>query len=338
MKKRILSLILCLCVAISILTVPALAAGFSDVKDGDYFAEPVAWAVQQGITNGTSATTFSPNQTCTRAEILTFLWRAAGSPEPKTYTSFSPYFDVEMTDYFFKPAAWATEYGIVDIEGVYFNPKTPCTRADTVEYFWRYARSGKTDTIPFSDVTANTDLARAVSWAVIKGITNGTSSTTFSPKATCTRGQIVTFLHRYFVAPLDNSEFVSGAVIPTAPVDPMKLDPLPPEDYHKHAEWYMSLTPVGEMSNARLVAESDSIAAVIADYKARDAFITDSIYIRRDDIMYQIMERSQIVESYDEYVKYNADYGWEIPDYILEDYQNLVDKYGDPQILRDLGN
>ena len=113
MKKRLLTLLLCLCTLLSVLPVSAMAASaFSDVKDGDYFAEPVAWAVQQGITNGTSATTFSPNQTCTRAEILTFLWRAAGSPESVMFL-INPYLDISEDTYYYQAALWAKQCGMV---------------------------------------------------------------------------------------------------------------------------------------------------------------------------------------------------------------------------------
>jgi len=331
MKRKILSTLLSLCLFAMVVSTAVLAEGslqFTDIKSDDYFSEPVAWAVEQGITNGTGASTFSPNQTCTRAQILTFLWRAAGSPEPGAYT-LSPYFDVADTDYFYKPAVWAAETGITDIEGVFFEPNIPCTRAAAVEYIWHYAKSPRAAEVSFSDVKTGTETAKAVSWAVGYGVTNGTGETSFSPNNTCTRAQIVTFLHRYFVEPL--------ATTPTpapAPTDSWKLDPLPPEDYRKHPDWYMSLTPVGEMSNAQLVAESESIAAIIADYRARDVYISDSLLVRENDIMYQIMERSAIVEAYDDYVGYNKNYGWDIPDYILEDYENLVTKWGDPEILR----
>lgn len=331
MKKKLFSVLLCLCTVVSILSTTVLAANFTDVKSDAYYAKPVDWAVTQGITTGKTATTFAPNETCTRAQIITFLWRAAGSPD--TGFSGSYYFDVASDAYYAKATTWATEYGIVDIEGVYFEPNTPCTRAAAVEYIWRYAKCPGAAAVSFSDVKAGSTTANAVSWAVGYGVTNGKTATTFAPNETCTRGQIVTFLHRYFVEPLATTPAPAPAPAP-APTDSWKLDPLPPADYTKHPAWYMTLTPVGEMSNAKLVAESDSIAAVIADYRARDAYISDSLLVRKDDIMYQIMDRAQIVESYEEYVRYNANYGWDIPDYILEDYENLVAKWGDPAPLR----
>lgn len=331
MKRKFLSTLLCLCLFASLLSTAAFATGtsqFTDVKSSDYFAEPVAWAVEQGITNGTSATTFSPNQTCTRAQILTFLWRAAGSPDSGNRGTY--YFDVADDAYYAQASNWATENGLLDIEGVYFKPDTPCTRAEAIGYIWAVAKRPSAATVSFKDISAGSTLSNAVSWAVHAGVTNGTSATTFSPNDICTRGQIVTFLHRYFVGAKD-------VVVPQPQkpvIDQTKLDPLPPEDYRQHAAWYGSLTPVAEMSNAKLVAESDSLEAIIADYKARDAFITDSIYIRRDDIRYQIMERAEIVRMYDQAVEYNKKYGWEISQSDIDAYENLVAKWGDPAPLR----
>ena len=165
---------------------------FTDVKTSDYFADAVQWAVEKNITSGTSKTTFSPNATCSKAQILTFLWRANGSPVPTAATHFT---DVKTADYFYKAALWAAEKGLVS--GSTFGANTPCTRASTMEYMWKAAGSpapaGKAD---FDDVPANADYAQAVAWAVENEITSGTGGGNFSPAATCTRGQIVTFLHR----------------------------------------------------------------------------------------------------------------------------------------------
>ena len=131
MKKRMVSLILCLGLCLSLMTTAVSAAGFSDVPASKYYATPVNWAVSMGITNGKTATTFAPDEKCTRAQILTFLWRAAGAPNTG---SSSYYSDVADDAYYCQAANWATEWGIITIEGVYFKPNTPCTRAEAVEY------------------------------------------------------------------------------------------------------------------------------------------------------------------------------------------------------------
>lgn len=164
---------------------------FSDVKTTDYFADPVKWAIDRNITAGTTNTTFSPNQTCTTAQILTFLWRAKGEPAP---TVANPFSDVSTGDYYYKAALWAYENGLVS--GSSFGGNSPCTRAQTVTYQWKLAGSPAAPAANFSDVSASADYATAVAWAVQKGVTAGTSDTTFSPSDTCTRGQIVTFLYR----------------------------------------------------------------------------------------------------------------------------------------------
>lgn len=168
--------------------------GFTDVSSADYFYKPVKWAVEKNITSGVSATSFAPNQTCTRGQIISFLWRAAGSPQPSIS---NPYSDVKSNDYFYKAALWAYEQGMA--EGTSFAPNAPCTRAMAVEFMWRYDGSPSyTVELPFYDVNADADYAEAIAWAVDAGVTAGTSETTFSPDSTCTRGQIVTFLHRGF--------------------------------------------------------------------------------------------------------------------------------------------
>ena len=201
MKKRVISAISkCLAICLIVLTLPvsalATSTTFTDVSETAYYKEPVAWAVEKGITNGTSATTFSPDNTCTRAQILTFLWRAAGSPESKNHVG--KFTDVKESDYFYKAAHWAAETDIIVLKGNRFDPHTPCTRAATVEYIWRYAGAPAAEGASFKDVSPDTELETAVSWAVKNGVTKGTSATTFSPDNTCTRARIVTFLYRAF--------------------------------------------------------------------------------------------------------------------------------------------
>lgn len=167
---------------------PSVPGGFSDVAADAYYAGAVAWAVDLGITNGTGAETFSPDKTCTRAEIITFLWRAAGYPEPTNVSSFS---DVNADAYYAKATAWAKENNITS--GSSFSPNALCTREMAVEFMWKYAGTPDASAAEFTDVSSD-----AVNWAVENGVTNGTSATTFSPEQTCTRAQIVTFLYRAF--------------------------------------------------------------------------------------------------------------------------------------------
>lgn len=168
---------------------------FVDVKESDYFADPVLWAVESKITSGTSANTFSPAKTCSNAEILTFLWKACGAPQTAGENPFS---DVKETDYFYQPAKWAKSIGM--IEGDTLSPAQPCTRASTVLFLWQ--AMGCPDVISdktgFTDVPADAEYATAVAWALENGVTSGTSATTFGSDNICNRGQIVTFLYRAF--------------------------------------------------------------------------------------------------------------------------------------------
>ena len=165
---------------------------FEDVPVSAWFAESVKWAVDKGITNGTTPTTFSPNNTCTKAQIITFIWRAMGEPNYENSVTFS---DVNYKDYYFIASKWAHNKGMV--EAGLFNGEKLVTRADTVVYLWKMAGSPDVGTVStFTDVPANAPYAKAVAWAVKNGITAGTSVTTFSPDATCTRAHIVTFLQR----------------------------------------------------------------------------------------------------------------------------------------------
>jgi len=169
--------------------------GFSDVLVSSPYAQPIDWAVGKEITNGTSPTTFSPDERCTTAQILTFMWRAMGRPEPSNTAN--PYANIKAEDYFYKAVLWAREKGM--LSGNTFDPNAPCTRASTVTYLWKLAGGPAAQGGGFSDVPASAAYAQAVAWAVSKQITNGTSPTTFSPGDTCTRGQIMTFLYRDLV-------------------------------------------------------------------------------------------------------------------------------------------
>lgn len=167
---------------------------FNDVADDAYYAAPVKWAVENGITTGTSSTAFSPDMTCTRAQILTFIWRAAGSP---TASAANPFSDVTADDYYYNAAIWAYENNMVT--GSTFDADTPCTRSSTVTYLWKFNGSPVLG-IPslFEDVSDDAEYADAVSWALIEEVTSGISDTEFAPDMICNRGQIVTFLYRAF--------------------------------------------------------------------------------------------------------------------------------------------
>ena len=170
--------------------------GFNDVKPGDYFYDAVNWAVEKGITTGTSATTFSPNASCTRAQIVTFLWRASGSPEPKTASN--PFTDVAANAYYCKAVLWAVENGITTgTSATTFSPDAPCTRAQGVTFLWR-ANGSKTASAAasFTDVASDAYYAPAVAWAAEQNVTGGVGNGLFSPDTTCTRAQIVSMLYR----------------------------------------------------------------------------------------------------------------------------------------------
>ena len=169
---------------------------FTDVPEGAYYYDAVAWAVENGVTSGTSATTFSPDASCTRAQMVTFLWRAAGSPEPESIVN--PFADVSASAYYYDAVLWAVEQGITNgTSATTFGPDATVTRGQTVTFLWRYDGSTAVSGSGFVDVASDAYYATAVAWAVSEGVTNGTSATTFSPDNDCTRGQIVTFLYRY---------------------------------------------------------------------------------------------------------------------------------------------
>ena len=177
---------------------PALKNPFKDVAKDQYYYDPVLWAVNQTpqITAGTSATTFSPAATCTRGQVVTFLWRAAGEPKPAGAKN--PFTDVKSGDYFYSAVLWAVEKGITQgTSATTFSPNAPCTRAHVVTFLWRSEGQSRVDAKnPFGDVKSGDYYYSAVLWAVKNEITAGTSATTFSPNNPCTRGQIVTFLYR----------------------------------------------------------------------------------------------------------------------------------------------
>ena len=170
---------------------------FVDVKKDDYYYDAVIWAVGKGIAKGVTDTTFQPNASCTRAEMVTFLYRAAGSPEPTNKVN--PFTDVAEDSYYYKAVLWAVEKGIAKgTSETTFSPNDTCTRGQAVAFLYRYANSpAVSGSNSFADVSETAYYYDGTLWAVSKKVTEGTSATTFSPNDLCTRGQIVTFLYRY---------------------------------------------------------------------------------------------------------------------------------------------
>ena len=172
---------------------------FKDVPEDSFYIDPVLWAVEKEITNGATADTFNPNGECQRAAVVTFLWRAAGSPEPTTTENI--FTDVNETDFFYKAVLWAVEKGITNgLTADTFGPYALCNRAQVVTFLYRAMGTPEVTSTnnPFTDVTATAWYGPAVLWAVEKGITNGMSATEFGTNSTCNRAQVVTFLYRAY--------------------------------------------------------------------------------------------------------------------------------------------
>ena len=169
---------------------------FTDVKEGAYYVDAVNWAVDKKVTSGKTETTFAPNDSCTRAQAVTFLWRAAGSPEPTA--SEMTFTDVKADSYYYKAVLWAVENKITSgMSDTLFAPDATCSRSQIVTFLYRMQNSPESKAEnPFTDVKADAYYANAVLWAVENGVTTGASATTFDPAGDCTRGQIVTFLYR----------------------------------------------------------------------------------------------------------------------------------------------
>ena len=222
MTNRIFSLLVSASMLASLLPVSALAAGFSDVPHGAYYQDAVDWAVENDITSGTSDTEFSPNETCTRAQAVTFLWRANGQPDA---AGNNPFADVSTSSYYNEAVQWAVANGVTSgTSATTFEPDAPVTRAQVVTFLYRDAGSpSASGSTSFADVPTDAYYRDAVRWAVTQGITAGTSATAFSPDESCTRAQIVTFLYRSS----DDAPDVLVIEIPEAPVLPE--EPLPPE-------------------------------------------------------------------------------------------------------------
>ena len=172
---------------------------FTDVPIGSFYDDPVLWAVENGITNGATADTFNPGGECMRAHVVTFLWRAAGQPEPTS--TVNPFEDVKESDFYYKAVLWAVENGITNgADASHFNPLGICNRAQVVTFLHRAFGSPAVENAanPFTDVESGTWYASPVLWAVASGITNGLSADSFGPNSPCNRAQVVTFLYRAY--------------------------------------------------------------------------------------------------------------------------------------------
>ena len=215
MTNKIFSLVLSASMLASLLPVSALAAGFSDVPQGAYYEDAVDWAVENNITSGTSGTEFSPDKTCTRAQAVTFLWRANSQPSA---AESNPFADVAAGSYYADAVQWAVANGITSgTSATAFEPDAPVTRAQVVTFLYRNAGSPSTGgSTLFADVPTDAYYRDAVCWAVAQSITAGTSATAFSPDEICTRAQIVTFLYRSS----DDAPDVPVIEIPEEPVLP----------------------------------------------------------------------------------------------------------------------
>ena len=169
---------------------------FVDVAKSDYYYDAVKWAVENGVTTGVTDTIFAPGNPCTRAQTVTFLWRAAGMPQAANRVN--PFTDVSVNDYYYEAVLWAVENGITGgTTATTFSPNATCTRAQVVTFLWRYSKEDASILPMFTDVAESDYYYGAVAWAVENGVTTGVTDTTFAPGNPCTRGQIVTFLYRY---------------------------------------------------------------------------------------------------------------------------------------------
>ena len=169
---------------------------FVDVAKSDYYYDAVKWAVENGVTTGVTDTIFAPGNPCTRAQTVTFLWRAAGMPQAANRVN--PFTDVSVNDYYYEAVLWAVENGITGgTTATTFSPNATCTRAQVVTFLWRYSKEDASILPMFTDVAEGDYYYGAVAWAVENGVTTGVTDTTFAPGNPCTRGQIVTFLYRY---------------------------------------------------------------------------------------------------------------------------------------------
>lgn len=294
--NKIFSLVLSASMLASLLPVSALAAGFTDIPQGAYYKDAVDWAVENNITSGVSTTEFSPDETCTRAQAVTFLWRANGQPNATGSNSFA---DVADNTYYNEAVQWAAANNITSgTSATAFEPDAPVTRAQVVTFLYRDAGSPiASGSHPFADVPINAYYADAVRWAVAQGITAGTSANTFSPDESCTRAQIVTFLYRAS----DDAPDVPVTEVPEEPVLPE--EPLPPEQELTDEEIQQQLgEPDTEGAAAAIInglrsmekrinlgaynistSDAMDLTAEVADFHGDNPYYIFSIWATHDD-------------------------------------------------------
>ena len=198
MKKKLVAFLLAFVLLMGI-AMPAAAAAFTDVAPGAWYEEAVNWAVENGITTGVGNGLFAPNNTCTRGQVVTFLWRSQGEPAPEGGNN--PFSDVKEGDYFYDAVLWAVENGITTgLSSTTFGPNSPCNRAQVVTFLYRAMNKPEpaSSQHPFTDVSSSDYFFAPVLWAVENGITTGLSATSFGPGSPCNRAQIVTFLYRAY--------------------------------------------------------------------------------------------------------------------------------------------
>ena len=195
-KRRIVPFLLAMVLLSALFSTSSIATGFADVPNGAYYYDAVEWGANNGIAKGTAPEFFSPDQPCTRAQILTFLWRAIGEPKPSNTNC--PFTDVQKGSYYEQAVLWAVEFKITSgVSASAFAPDQVCTRSQAVTFLWRACGAPPSKQLnAFSDVSEKAYYIRPVMWAAAESITKGTSNTLFSPEQTCTRGQIITFLYR----------------------------------------------------------------------------------------------------------------------------------------------
>ena len=303
MTNRIFSLILSASMLASLLPVSALAAGFRDIAPGAYYQNAVDWAVENNITSGTSGTEFSPDETCTRAQAVTFLWRASGQPDA---TGSNPFTDVSNDSYYSDAVQWAVANVVTSgTSATTFEPDAPVTRAQVVTFLYRDAGNpSASGSASFADVPTDAYYADAVRWAVAQGITAGTSANAFSPDEHCSRAQIVTFLYRTS----DDAPDVPMTEFPEEPVLPE--EPVPPEQELTEEEIQQMLgEPDIEGATAVIInglrnmeeqinlgaynistTDAIKLASELADIDNGDPYYVFSIWATKDDDQSTILE------------------------------------------------